>query len=126
MRSHAGRLALLVGGLVLSFSIQCLAQDAPEANAGAPTPSASTVLVPEGEALVLELQDPLNTRTTRKGDIANLTVTTDVFAGGQIVIPRGSTVRATVIKAKRPGRIFGKATIRLQFDQLTLPDGTSY
>lgn len=126
MRSHAGRLAVLVGGIAFSISAQGLAQDASEANAGAPSSSPSTISVPEGEALVLELQDPLNTRTTRKGDTVNLTVTTDVFAGGQIVIPRGSTVRATVTKAKRPGRVFGKALIRLQFDQLTLQDGTSY
>ena len=125
MRSQAGRSILLAGEIALFLSIQCLAQDPPEASAAAPA-SPTTISVPEGEALVLELQDPLNTRTTRKGDVASLTVTTEVFAGGQIVIPRGSTVRATVTKAKRPGRIFGKATIRLQFDHLTLPDGTSY
>lgn len=74
----------------------------------------------------MELKDPLNTRTTRKGDVASLEITTEVFAERKIVIPRGSRVRATVTQAKRPGRIAGKARIRLQFDTLTLPDGTSY
>ena len=119
-------LALASGGFILSISLTLSAQEASNAGTSPPAHPAATITVPEGETLSMELRDPLNTRTTRKGDVANLEVTTDVFAEGKIVIPRGSTVRATVTQAKRAGRMFGKAKIRLQFDHLTLPDGTDY
>ncbi len=126
MRFPARGAAIAVVGLALSLSIALHAQDGPPPPSITTPPAVHVINVPEGEALVLELQDPLNTRTTRKGDIVSLEVTSDVFAEGKIVIPRGSIVRATVTEAKRPGRVFGKARLRLQFDHLTLPDGTSY
>lgn len=104
-----------------------LAAQKPSANAPAPaapeTP-AKVLSVPAGEELVLELEDPINTRTTRKGAKVDLTNTTDVLAGGRIVVPRGSTVHATVAESKRPGRLLGKARVRLSFDEVELPDGT--
>ena len=126
MRSRATGMAMAMGGLALAVVLKLPAQDSAPSIPAPPATPAPTITVPEGEALVLELQDPLNTRFTRKGDVANLEVTSDVFAVGKIVIPRGSVVRATVTEAKRAGRIFGKARLRLQFDLLTLPDGTSY
>ncbi len=112
------------GMAILAMALR--AQDPPAPPSGTTPPAIPVINVPEGEALVLELQDPLNTRFTRKGDTANLQVTADVFAEGKIAIPRSSIVRATITEAKRAGRVFGKARLRLQFDHLTLPDGTSY
>ncbi len=79
--------------------------------------------VPTGETLVLELKSPLNSRSTRKGDHADFSTTTEILVGNQVVIPRGTTVRATVTQAKRAGPL-GKARIQLEFNEIVLPDGT--
>ena len=43
----------------------------------------------------------------------------------QVAIPAGSSVTATVSNVQRPGRLKGRAEIRLRFDEVRLPDGTS-
>ena len=113
--------------LLILACVASLAAQEPSASVNqpaAPPPPPPVVSVPAGEELVLELQDPINTRTTRKGAKVELTNTTDVFAGGRIVVPRGSTIHATVAESKRPGRLWGKARVRLSFDAVELPDGT--
>jgi Ca-activated chloride channel family protein len=112
--------------LVLACLVSLAAQEA-STNApppAAPVTSAAVLSIPTGEELVLELQDPINTRSTRKGAKISLTNTTDVLVNGRVVVPRGSTIHATVVESKRPGRLFGKAKVRLSFDEVELPDGT--
>ncbi len=87
-------------------------------------PAANTIKVPAGQTLVLELGNSLHTRSNRKGDVARFDTMQDIFAGPRVAIPRGSTVRATLTKVKRPGRLKGRAEIRLRFDEIELPDGT--
>lgn len=121
--------ACLGGALI--FALGCPSVLAPQvATTEKPQPPAATTAAPvlsvsPGEELVLELQDPINTRSTHKGERVSLTNTTDVFVNGRIAVPRGSTVHATVAELKRPGRIFGKAKVRLDFNEIVLPDGTT-
>lgn len=98
-----------------------LAQPVPPAK---PAPSGSTLIVPAGERLVLELETPLHTRVTKVNDTAEFVTHRDLVVGRRVVVPRGSYVRATVTKAKRPGRLKGRGEIQLRFDELELPDGT--
>ncbi len=127
MKEWARALAWAMGIYLLAAVPSLGDQEPPPVDSSQPAvPQHTTVTVPEGETLSMELKDPLNTKTTRKGDTANLEITTDVFADGKIVIPRGSMVRATVTEAHRAGRMFGKARVRLQFDHLTLPNGLEY
>lgn len=98
-----------------------LARPAPSAK---PAPSGSTLIVPAGERLVLELETPLHTRVTKVNDSAEFVTHRDLVVGRRVVVPRGSYVRATVTKAKRPGRLKGRGEIQLRFDELELPDGT--
>lgn len=113
--------------LALASSINLAAQSAAPEKSLSPAPAApsNSLSVPPGEELVLELQDPINTRTTRKGARVSLTNTTDLLVGGRVAVPRGSTVRATVAESKRPGRLIGKAQVRLDFNEVILPDGTT-
>src|SRR4029450_12101490 len=67
---------------------------------------------------------PLHTRSTRDGDRAYFKTSDEVMAGGITAIPRGSEVRATVTEVRRPGRLSGRAEMRLRFDDVRLPDGT--
>jgi Ca-activated chloride channel family protein len=93
--------------------------------AGPVAATADAVLVPAGTALGLELQDSLNTKYTQKGDAASFKVSPEVEIGGRVVIPRDSAVEATVIRAKRGGLALRKGELRLKFDKIVLPDGTT-
>lgn len=121
---------VLAGGFVF-LALACAASIASQSSthagqqAAAPASASSALSVPAGKDLVLELHDPINTRTARKGDHVSLTNTVDVVANGRVAVPRGSTVHATVAESKRAGRLWGKAKVRLQFDEVVLPDGTT-
>ncbi len=86
--------------------------------------SAGTLVVPAGERLVLELDTPLHTKTTRADDRADFYTVRDLVVGRQVVVPKGSRVRATVVAAKRAGRVRGRAGLQLRFDGVVFPDGS--
>src|SRR5436309_2915434 len=95
-------------------------------SAAAPASATSGSLgVASGEKLLAQLETSLHTRTSREGEHAYFTTTEDLLAGTRVAVPRGSKVRATVTKVRRPGRLKGRAEIRLRFDEVRLPDGTS-
>jgi Ca-activated chloride channel family protein len=114
---------LMAVGLISAF---VLAQSTSTANSStaAVTPVTQDLTVSPGEKLVLQLDTPLHTRSTRNGDKAYFKTADEVIAGGTVAIPRGSEVRATVTHSQRPGRLAGRAEIRLRFDDVRLPDGT--
>jgi VWFA-related protein len=72
---------------------------------------------------VLELKSPLNSKTSRKGDVADFSTISEVLVGDRVAIPRGTTVHATVTQAKKAGTL-KKAQIQLQFNEIVLADGT--
>jgi Ca-activated chloride channel homolog len=117
-------------GLAVALSVLALASAAlVPSHAGRADQSHAVVQhavlsVAPGETLDLELQDPINTMTTRRGARVELTNTIDVIVDGRVAVPRGSTVHAIVAESKRAGRIFGKAKVRLEFKNVELPDGT--
>ncbi len=100
------------------------AQSAPPPAASA-TASADVLTVAAGEQLLLELETSLHTRHTQQGEHVYFITVDEVLVGYRVAIPRGSDVRATVTKIKRPGRIKGRAEIRLRFEEVILPDGTT-
>lgn len=120
----------LTSAVVLLLGLSCLAcvAQAQSNSSAAPAvaPAAPDVLtVPAGERLVLELERSLHTRHNHKGDPAGFTTTDETVVGYRVAVPRGSRVRATLIDVKRPGRLAGRAEIRLRFDEIEFPDGTT-
>src|SRR5262245_24514123 len=89
-----------------------------------PAQANSHLTVGAGERLILQLETPLHTRSTREGDRAHFRASDEVVSAGQVAIPRGSEVRATVTKVRRPGRLSGRAELGLRFEEVRLPDGT--
>jgi Ca-activated chloride channel homolog len=87
--------------------------------------SAVTLDIPSGERLILQLETSLHTRTSRQGDRVQFRTIEPVRTGGQVAIPSGSSVTATVSKVQRPGRVKGRAELCLRFEEVRLPDGTS-
>ncbi len=95
----------------------------PSIAAVSPLP-AKPLTINAGERLLLQLETPLHTSSTRQGDAAHFRTTDEILAGNEIAIPQGSSVRAAVTKVQRPGRLKGRAEIRLRFEELALADGT--
>ncbi|HEU0006027.1 MAG TPA: VWA domain-containing protein, partial [Terriglobia bacterium] len=108
----------------LSSSVQAQSTQAANTSSAAVVPVSPNLTVSSGEKLVLQLDTPLHTRSIRDGDRAYFRTSDEVMAGGMVAIPRGSEVRATVTHVRRPGRLAGRAEIRLRFDDVRLPDGT--
>ena len=120
------RMACRISAVVmLAWCVELSAQSpAPggDSRSGA-TNAASVLSVPPGENLVLELKSPLNSKTARKGDVADFSTTSEVLVGAQVAIPRGTTVHATVTQAKKAGSLT-KPHLQLQFNEIVLADGT--
>jgi Ca-activated chloride channel family protein len=115
-----------VGILALTMMVICGRPDAGQSQeVQKPAVSAGgTVSVQSGQKFILQLETDLHTRTTKKGDRVEFSTAADVLVDNQVVIPNKSWVRATVTKAKRAGRLAGRAEIQLRFDEIKLADGT--
>jgi hypothetical protein len=114
----------LLGVAAIAFAVQkrqnprALEQVA-DAVASVVTPGRE-VLVPEGAAITVRLEDPLGTNTSRVNDSFRTTVAEPVTAEGQVVIPTGSEVSGHVILARSAGHISGSGELQLEFDQLMI------
>ena len=135
-----------VGYLIYRLDTPASAPAAPPtstANAAAATtePSAGTTLVRRPEApehtaparytieqgthILLTLTNPISTKDSKDGDPIYLTTSIPIARDGDIVIPRGSYVRATVSKSKAAGHGANKGELYIRFDSLTLPNGVT-
>lgn len=81
--------------------------------------------IEQGTHILLTLTNPISTKDSKDGDPVYLTTSIPVARGGEIVIPRGSYVRATVSKSKPAGHGANKGELYLRFDSLTLPNGVT-
>lgn len=80
----------------------------------------------EGVTLKTRLDQVLSTETTLKGAPFTAQLLSDVGHSGEILIPRGSVIHGSVSEIHGGKRISGMASIRLQAESVTLPDGTIY
>ena len=119
---------LFIGAILLWAGTLCAhrsaCQSIPAPNQAAPASSALTI--PSGHRFILQLETAIHTHSTRKGDRVEFRLAGDVLVENQVVLPAQSWVRATVIKAKRAGRLAGRAEVRLRFDEVRLADGTTF
>jgi Ca-activated chloride channel homolog len=86
--------------------------------------SSGSATIPSGQIFIMQLDTPLHTRTTRKGDKIEFHTAADIVLDNRILIPNHSLVRGTVTKALRAGRLFGKAEIQFRFDYVQLAGPT--
>ena len=86
-----------------------------------PAFAAPDVTLPEGTVITLQLNDHLNTKTSREGDAFTAVVMVPVFMNGRISIPKGSSVTGSISRIIRPGRFKGKAVMNLLFQSITIP-----
>jgi len=81
------------------------------------------IVVPEGTVIPIILTAYLNTRNSQVGDIAYAETNFPIWIQQRLVIPRGSSVRGTVTEVVRAGRLKGKGSLAIRFDDILLPNG---
>ncbi len=94
------------------------------AQSDSPAPAAASLTVLSGQKIIMQLDTPMHSRTTKKGERIEFTAAGDVYVDNQLAIPTKSLIRGTVTKSKRAGRLFGRAEILLRFDDIKLADGS--
>jgi hypothetical protein len=100
-------IALLVSGLAASLLV---ADD-------------DSFTIQGGTSLEVELTSTLNSKTNQTGDLFTGKVTEPIIAHGEEIVPESSTVEGHVTFMKPPGRVKGKAEMRLVLDAIKTPDG---
>jgi VWFA-related protein len=118
---HPGAVALVaIIFSALSSSAQSTPPQAPAASA------AGALTIPSGEKFILQLDTAIHTNSTRTGDRVEFRTAADIYVENRVVIPNQSWMRATVTKAKRAGRLAGRAEVQLRLDEVRLADGTTF
>jgi hypothetical protein len=79
--------------------------------------------VPAGTTLKIRFLTALDSKTSNMGDGFVAMAIEDVFAGRQLVLPKGTPVRGRVAQVQRPGFFSKGGLMRLTFDHVMLPNG---
>ena len=82
--------------------------------------------LPVGTRVNVQLISTLSSSADRSGDTFTAQVQDPIFAKGIEVVPAGSTLRGHVTFVKPPGRVKGKAEMRLVADAIVMKDGHEY
>ncbi|MGD0095596.1 MAG: hypothetical protein ABSB60_03825 [Terracidiphilus sp.] len=81
--------------------------------------------VGEGTTIRVELLDRLSTESTEKGQTFRSHVASDVFEGGQVLIPAGAEIDGRVAEVST-GHLGGRGSMRLIPETVILPNGSRY
>src|SRR6202012_1068162 len=65
-----------------------------------------------------------NTKTAKPGDGVYLSSTFPVVVDGHVGIPAGVYVQGTIDQVTRPGRVKGRAAVRMHFSSIIFPNGS--
>ncbi|MGH9375634.1 MAG: hypothetical protein ACRD1J_05655 [Terriglobia bacterium] len=105
----------MAASILAAIFLPCLLSAAP------PAP-----VIPAGTRIDVQLTSTLSTSANQDGDPFTAKVEDPIFAGGQEVIPAGSTLYGHVTFVKPPGRVKGKAEMRLVADYIMAKAGKAY
>jgi hypothetical protein len=82
--------------------------------------------VPQGTHVLLRMMNSINTRTAAEGDRVYLRTESPITNSGQIVVPTGTYVQGIVTRAKRSGKVSGRAELQIKLETLTLASGKAF
>jgi hypothetical protein len=94
----------------------------PVSEVAASEPKPEPITIPAGTHLLMKLISPLHTTSSTHGSGVYLETAFPVVANDRVVIPEHTRVMGVVADERRPGRVQGRAQMRLKFTQLILPD----
>jgi len=87
--------------------------------------SLEDAVVPRKTEIFVRIQRSLNSKTARTGDRFHGQVEVPVTVEDRIIIPKGSFILGHVDVSQAAGRIQGTSQMRLLFDTVILPSGTT-
>jgi hypothetical protein len=96
--------------------------DTPVSEATGSEPGPDPITIPAGTHLLMKLISPLHTTSSTPGSGVYLETAFPVVENSRVVIPQHTRVMGVVAGERRPGRVQGRAQMRLKFTQLILPD----
>jgi hypothetical protein len=95
-----------------------------EASSPANTPQPQApIVIPAGTILNVRLDQALGSKISQPGEGFSGTLANNVTAGGEAIIPAGTSVSGTVSDAKPLGRFAGGATLQLRLTSIKLNGG---
>jgi hypothetical protein len=83
-------------------------------------PPPPPIVVPAGTDLVVTIDQALGSKTSKTGQTFLATVAQPVTVDDRTAIPKGSTVKGTVVVAKEKGKIKGEGQLSLTLDSITV------
>ena len=78
---------------------------------------AMVALVPKGYQIQIQLDDTLDSRTTRVGERVHARLLAPIDAGGRTIVPAGTRLLGTVTEVKSPTAGLLKAGIKFKIEQ---------
>ena len=90
-----------------------------------PAPVMVAMDVPSGTELVLKLETGVSSETAKPEQTVRATLVKPILVDGKVAIPEGAEVTGTVISAEQSGRVKGRASIALRFNEVTV-EKTAY
>jgi hypothetical protein len=94
----------------------------PPQNTSIPAGQFTAANTPGG--LRIAFQTPFNSETAQDGDAFLATAADDFWQNNQLLVPKGSVLRGRIAVTKKAGLINKTQEIVLNFDHMTMPDGT--
>jgi hypothetical protein len=86
-------------------------------------PAPSTLTIPMGTFLTVEVNDRLSTDRSHPGDAFNAILSQPIVVDGWVVARAGQPVIGRVVSVQKAGRISGKSDIAIELGELVLVDG---
>ena len=83
------------------------------------------VTIPAGTLLTVRLQNFIDARRIKPGEVFVVNAARDVFENGVLAVPVGATLEGHIVAVKKPGAFSGGGDIQVELSQLDL-DGQTY
>jgi hypothetical protein len=109
---------------VVLLSTACLAQSSADTQAAGSAAPKTSVSVPPGTTVQVELLKAVDAKKAKPGDEVVAKVTQDVKSNDKVVLPKGSKVMGKVTQAQGRAKGQDESELGLAFDSAVLKDGT--
>jgi hypothetical protein len=90
-----------------------------------PPPPPRPVVIPAGTSVVVQLAEPISTKTAEEGTAFGASMAQPVALGGKTVIPSGSKAQGVVVESKSPGKFKGEGVLTVKLTKITVA-GVTY
>ena len=87
-----------------------------------PAPAVATQTVPAGTSLTVVMSDEVSTKTSKEGDTFHAALAEPWIVDGRVVAERGDKAVGRVEEVVNPGRVKGRAQLKLVLTELSMGD----